>query len=511
MRMADTERDEKRVPPKRGTAFSTHDRRSSSPLGRFVVLLGLLASLLTPFAASAQALDERDVLVVFNGASPVSRAAAYYYAFSRGLSRDMLLELQVPLVDPMLGAVADEQIGRASYEALIRDPVAARLAELGDEAPLFIATVMGVPLRIPDDSGSPILLLDSTGASVDAELAVLGSSLEGSAGIVGSNNPYFGSLAPFAEWRAANPDSPLRYLVTRIAGYQDQRDAFHLPASVRTLVDGAQATPDPSAAWVVDESGIDSTLTTPVDLNLLRPASGLLRFLGHYVLHDMSTEVLHDVHSVVGLASWGSNDPNSPSAPYYGEIAGAVYPGTFAPRSIVATVVSTNARSFVAPPVYGQSLVADLVREGANGVAGTVAEPGAFQISHPQVLFARYAIGSTAAEAHYASLPYLGWQNVFVGDPLMRLSDPDADGDGVEDRIDDCAETPAGLAVDAAGCSVAQFCGALSPSADYEPMIHACTGADWNGNETSSREPKDCRVVSADGPGLACVVGEDSQ
>ncbi len=192
-----------------------------------------------PRTADAQALSERDVLVVYNGDSPVSRAAAYYYAFSRQLSQEMLLDLSIPLADPMLGDPADETITRAGYEALIQAPVAARLAELGEAAPLWIATVMGVPLRIPDDSDSELLLVDSTGASVDAELAVLGSGLEGSAGILNSKNPYFGALDGFGPWRASNPDSPLRYLVTRIAAYPTERDQFELPASVRSLIDGA--------------------------------------------------------------------------------------------------------------------------------------------------------------------------------------------------------------------------------------------------------------------------------
>lgn len=117
----------------------------------------------------------------------------------------------------MLGNSADEIISRASFEALIQESAATRILELGEDAPLLIATVMGLPLRIPDDSGSQLLLVESTGASVDAELTVLGSGMAGSAGALSSGNPYFGVLQDFESWRAANPDSVLRYLVTRIA------------------------------------------------------------------------------------------------------------------------------------------------------------------------------------------------------------------------------------------------------------------------------------------------------
>jgi uncharacterized protein (TIGR03790 family) len=505
---------EEKMPP----LIRSTDRKRRETVFRFsgtgftLFLSALVAGMgWAPRTADAQALSERDVLVVYNGDSPVSRAAAYYYAFSRQLSQEMLLDLSIPLADPMLGDPADETITRAGYEALIQAPVAARLAELGEAAPLWIATVMGVPLRIPDDSDSELLLVDSTGASVDAELAVLGSGLEGSAGILNSKNPYFGALDGFGPWRASNPDSPLRYLVTRIAAYPTERDQFELPASVRSLIDGAVAPSDPSAVWVVDEDGTGTTSRSPVDLGLLRPATGLLRFLGLPVLHDVSTDVLHDIGLIAAYASWGSNDSNRFSAPYFGAIGDAVVPGNFGPRSISATIVSTNARSFVAPPIYGQSLAADLIDLGANGVAGNVSEPGVFQVAHPQIMFARYAAGSTAAEAYYASVPYLGWQNVFIGDPLMRYVDDDRDGDGIEDRLDDCTATPAGTSVDAAGCSSLEFCRVLDPVFDQSSLIHACLGADWRGNETSSHKPKDCDITAGPNETLLCVVGEGAQ
>ena len=463
---------------------------------RIAAFVALIAVVAPP--SWGQSGRETDVLVVYNGESPISRATAYYYLFSRNLSVEMLLELTVPLASATLEDRVDEEISRANYNTLIRDPVAARLASLGTEAPTRIVLVLGLPLRIPDDSGSSVLLLESTGASVDAELAVLGSTMEGSAGIFTSMNPYFGSLQSFDVWRAANPDSPLRYLVTRIAGYPGSRDQFELPEAIRRLVDRAQLPVDWSGAWVVDEDGTGSQSRESGDLRLLRPATGLLRFLGFPIIHDVTTAVVSDVPSVMAYASWGSNDSNSPPPPFHGEIEGRNYPGNFAPRSIATTIVSTNARSFVAPPVYGQSLVADLVEMGAAGVAGTVSEPGAFQVAFPQVLFTHYAIGATAAEAFYSSVPYLGWMNVWIGDPLMRLMDPDADGDGVADRIDGCVNTPIGTEVDQYGCSIDQFCSLFDPIVDDENLILGCKGADWQGDEPSSREPKDCTVTQVD-------------
>jgi hypothetical protein len=60
----------------------------------------------------------------------------------------------------------------------------------------------------------------------------------------------------------------------------------------------------------------------------------------------------------------------------------------------------------------------------------------------------RYARGVPAGESFYRGLPYLGWMNVWVGDPLMRIEKPverapeDGDADGVADVRDNCSRLP---------------------------------------------------------------------
>lgn len=58
----------------------------------------------------------------------------------------------------------------------------------------------------------------------------------------------------------------------------------------------------------------------------------------------------------------------------------------------------------------------------------------------------------------------------------------DEDGDGVPSASDACLGTAAGLAVDASGCSQAQFCAAATHPRD-------CADADWNHDD---RSPRDC-------------------
>ena len=65
-----------------------------------------------------------------------------------------------------------------------------------------------------------------------------------------------------------------------------------------------------------------------------------------------------------------------------------------------------------------QSLIGDLIREGATGVAGHVAEPYLQSTIRPEILFPTYLGGANLVEAFYAAMPHLSWQTVVIGDPL---------------------------------------------------------------------------------------------
>jgi hypothetical protein len=69
------------------------------------------------------------------------------------------------------------------------------------------------------------------------------------------------------------------------------------------------------------------------------------------------------------------------------------------------------------------------------------------------------------------------------------LDDPpfeDADGDGEHDDTDACPATPAGETVDAAGCSLVEFCAGL-------PVPAACNNGDWRNDEPLGNA-QDCKA-----------------
>ena len=70
---------------------------------------------------------------------------------------------------------------------------------------------------------------------------------------------------------------------------------------------------------------------------------------------------------------------------------------------------------------------------------------------------------------------------------------PDDDGDGETDATDACADTPPGVEVDSAGCSQAQFCGAIAIQGANGRGRATCLMSDWKNDHPVGR-PGDCTV-----------------
>jgi uncharacterized protein (TIGR03790 family) len=281
---------------------------------------------------------------------------------------------------------------------------------------------------------------------------LLFSDADGSPGIAGSINPYFAARHSFAAFRERYPDSPLRYLVARLTGYSDEIDPkTGVPRDIKALIDAASETlsdDEEPGAWVIDQNPTLDPGLGVANLLMLDPAVTTLEGMGLAVVANREAAVASGIERISGYASWGSNDANDAGAPYFGEIEGKRYPGHFLPRSIASNFVSTNARSFRSPAKYGQSLIADLIRMGASGASGHVYEPALSGVAHPEIIFPAYARGVKAVEAFYRGVPYLGWMNLYVGDPLMTVQTPvtvptgDRDFDGIPDSTDNCTEMP---------------------------------------------------------------------
>ncbi|UCH89081.1 MAG: TIGR03790 family protein, partial [Thermoplasmata archaeon] len=92
---------------------------------------------------------------------------------------------------------------------------------------------------------------------------------------------------------------------------------------------------------------------------------------------------------------------------------------TYIPGAIAETYVSTGGRSFRYPTNYGQSLIADLIREGVTGVKGYVYEPYLQACAHPDILFDAYTEGYNLAESFYMASSWVSWMDIVIGDPKV--------------------------------------------------------------------------------------------
>lgn len=348
-----------------------------------------------------------NVAVVINDASAASQRIGEYYVRKRSVPAENVVHLTAPTTD---------EVKRSDYNSRIEGPIAAAILKNNlEDRILYIVLTKGVPLRIQGTSGQ-----NGTTASVDSELTLLYRRLSGrpvsTAGPV--QNPYFLGTAAIGD---AQPFSHARsdiYLVTRL-------DAFTVDEAIG-LIDKGLA-PVTTGRIVLDEK---ATLFDRTGEEWLEQAATRLKEMGveGQVLLDASAKGVHDVDNVLGYYSWGSNDPDNRARRSRLR---------FVTGALAATYVSTDARTFEEPPAgweptgnFGdkkswfagspQNLTGDLIRDGASGAAGQVAEPYFAAIVRPQVLFPAYFSGFNLAESFYLAIPAIGWQTVVIGDPLCR-------------------------------------------------------------------------------------------
>jgi uncharacterized protein (TIGR03790 family) len=386
----------------------------------FVVVLLALAP-----KASAQ--SSENVAVVVNDRSEASTRIGAYYVEKRGIPSDNVIRIS---------AAPDESISRADYLAAIQEPIQRALVQkLLHDRILYIVLTKGVPLRIKGDGGP-----SGTVSSVDSELTLLYRRKSGlPAPIIGHvPNPYFLGDRPIAGAERFSHRAHDIYLVTRLDGFTVDE--------VIALIDRAQA-PARSGRIVLDQrSGLHSDNTGDRWL-----AEAAARLGSATALLEPTTNPARDVDDVLGYYSWGSNDAANRSRRFGMR---------FVNGALAATFVSTDGRSLQPPPddwnpsgnwndrarLYAgspQTLIGDLIREGATGVAAHVAEPYLGSTIRPQILFPAYLSGKNLAESFYLAMPHLSWQTIVIGDPLCSpfggqiLSRSD-----LEDPVDPATELP---------------------------------------------------------------------
>ena len=387
-----------------------------------------LISVLTPlgYVAPARAQTAENVAVVINEASPESKQIGEHYIKVRGIPAANVIRLQT---------TTDETIQPAAFQITIQNPIATSLFRNNNQdRVLYIVLTKGIPLRVLGTGGA-----EGTVASVDSELTLLYRRMAGRTVLTRGKvaNPYYQGTKPIGEAKAFTHRDHDIYLVSRL-------DAFTVDEAISLVTRAAQ--PSRDGRVVLDQR--DALVNRMGEDWLALAAQNLSKEgFGSRVTLETTAKPARGLSPVIGYFSWGSTDPQNRVR---------VTKMDFSPGALAATFVSTDARTFKEPPAdwvptnvndraqfFGgspQSLIGDLIREGATGVAGQVSEPFLESAIRPDVLFPAYLSGFNLIESFYLAIPHLSWQTVVVGDPLCApfarkaLSRSDIDG-GVDAEL----------------------------------------------------------------------------
>jgi uncharacterized protein (TIGR03790 family) len=329
---------------------------------------------------------------------------AHYYAAARQIPTQNLIGVDCS---------TDEQITREQFRDTIAEPLRKKLLDAGWWTPErdpktgtqtlrskfhILAVMQGVPLRIADDSGrapnsEP---LESTGASVDSELATLGipgATLKGPL-----PNPYRNSELPF---HAAG--LPM-VLVGRIDAPSVNR--------CRGMIDDAILA-ETKGLW--GQAYIDLENRQPLGDDWLRAAASAWRKLGIPVTVEIQPGTFptnYPMRDPILYFGWQAEQLNGP----FLNPAFKFQPGAIACHinSFNAATVRSTTRNWAGP----------LLDRGAAAVLGTVDDPY-LQLSHNVGTFSdRLSRGFTFIESAYIAADSISWMNVAIGDPLYRPFPP---------------------------------------------------------------------------------------
>jgi uncharacterized protein (TIGR03790 family) len=363
-------------------------------------MLGAAISL----SAQPQRESYDDVMLVINERSWASREIGAFFATRRGIPERNIYRMNIDTAESI----------DSSRFLLVKWQMQQwmRQNDLVDSIN-YIVTTKGCPLRVRTSQWDRF---DSLG-----QLTALGgqASFEDCIALMNGEDSTLALAVKFAfpinryyDAKVHFKHDPVRrpiYLVTRLDAYTvDQVKGYITRAETPAILG--------EGLWVLDvDPGKDGNPGYKVGNDWLRGADQILRSRGMDVLINSDTAYVRNNTSVVGYASWGSNDGHS------GGRDGAIPHNTWLNASIAETFVSTGGRTFNAGTTGGQSLIADWVAEGACGVKGYTDEPYLSAIAHPDILFDRYTAGYNMAESFWAASIFSAWRQVVIGDPKMRL------------------------------------------------------------------------------------------
>ena len=388
--------------------------------------------------------DRDDILVIVRADDPVSQSIGADYAAARGVPDANILALT--LSDEAAGV----EIDAASYAREIAGPIERHLAlEDPDGEIRLLVTTRGLPLRIGHcRPRGPRYPQDCASAAVDAALAQLGRTGGEQVAFRRVENPFFRDSRSFDRYRREEPEGALRFLVARLSLAPDEEDPpDSTPRGLAALFarsPAAASDPPEPPRWQI-HSRQPPAARSAAARALLEPIEQLLPRFGHEVCDACSPAA--DAAGTSGLVLQAVDTPRGAAGDAPGD------PDTLRPPGVVirldGAAIERPGRGGDAASRFDE-LVSHFFARGAGAISMHLADPTLPDVTRPTAQLAALARGATAVEAHFKSVPQLGWVNVFVGDPLIALPEAlqyaehagDHDLDEVPDETDNCPHDP---------------------------------------------------------------------
>lgn len=360
------------------------------------VLLAALAGICLPGICVGGG-GPKNVLLVVNDNSPISQSIAAYYQQKRGIPAKNVCHIRCSTSEYTSKSDCENNI-----VAPIRDYIN-NTPGLHDRIDYIVLT-KGIPLGAHYDD-----VAFSGPLSVNSILTCVGEPTIKDV----IQNPY----GP-----TANPPAPVQYFTHKLDFngkhfYAVTRLDARTEADIRRMIDDSLAAQPRNGLFILD--GASSGYAQYMLVNdRIRTANNALFNAGWQTYYDNVTfdsrinEFVGGQQGVMGYFGWGSAEASFSYSLYTSNY--------FAPGSIADTVVSSSGRTFTDPWMPGtQSLIVDLIAQGASAVNGFVSEPFVTVATYPTILFDRYLQGYNVAESFLAATPCIYWKSVVSGDPLM--------------------------------------------------------------------------------------------
>ncbi|MFT5471035.1 MAG: hypothetical protein ACI8UO_006168 [Verrucomicrobiales bacterium] len=342
-------------------------------------------------------------IIVCNRNSEGSEELAKYYARARAIPPEHIVTLDCPAKEEVTRQEFTEQIEQPLRTLMLSEGwwVPERDPETGEQAVRssvhVIALMHGVPVKIKEDGeikddATEEERLQSTGASVDSELTILGQPAVIRAGPL--RNPYFDQDQQFHE-----AGMPI-VLVGRIDGPSIEGCRRMIDDAIRAEMTGL---------W--GQAYIDLDDRHELGNTWLLGASDEYRKLGIPVTANNFAETFptgYPMRDPILYFGWYERDVDGPFAdPGFRFVPGAIACHL---HSFSALKLRTSTEFWAGP----------LIERGAAAVLGNVYEPY-LQYTHQFHIFAkRLAAGYTFVESASMSIEAISWMGVAIGDPLYQ-------------------------------------------------------------------------------------------